>query len=105
MAKFYGKIGFAKMTEVRPDVWKEVITEHDYYGDVLKLSRRLQSSEYLNDNITTNNQISIVADPFAVENFISIRYVKWLEVSWKVVNVDVERPRLILTLGGRYNGS
>jgi hypothetical protein len=105
MAKFYGAIGYAVTSETAPGVWTEGITERNYCGDVIKMSRRWQAGENLNDDLTINNQISIVADPFAYENFHTMRYVKWMGTAWKVSNIDVQRPRLILTLGGVYNGN
>lgn len=104
MAKFYGAIGFATLTETVPGVWKEQIVKHDYYGDLLQNSRRLQTADQLNDNINVTNEISIVADPYANANFHSIRYVEFMGTKWKVSNVKVQYPRLILTLGGVYNG-
>jgi hypothetical protein len=104
MAKFYDVIGYAESNETSPGVWSEVITERKYYGDIIKLSRRWQSGENLNDDLTINNQISIVADAFAWRNFHTMRYVKWMGASWKITNIDVQRPRLILTIGGVYNG-
>lgn len=104
MAKFYGVIGYAETSETAPGVWKEVITERNYYGDVLKISRSWQAGENLNDDLTVNNQISIVADPFAYQNFFAMRYIKWMGAAWKVSKVDVQRPRLLLTIGGVYNG-
>lgn len=106
MAKFYGKVGYANTVETPEDsgIWKEIITERSYFGDVLKISRRLQGSGGINDNVNINNEISIVADPFAYENFKNIRYVEWMGVKWKVPNVTILTPRLILTIGGVYNG-
>ena len=104
MAKFYGEVGYANTTETEPGIWEEVITERMYYGDVLKISRRLVNSGSVNDNLKVNNEISIIADPFAYQNFVNIRYVNWLGASWKVTNVVVQSPRLILSLGGVYNG-
>jgi hypothetical protein len=104
MGKFYGAIGYAETIETAPGVWTESITERNYSGDVIRISRRWQTGENLNDDLTVNNEISIVADPFAYENFHSMRYIKWMGASWKVTNVDVQRPRLILTIGGVYNG-
>lgn len=104
MAKFYGEIGFATLTETAPGVWKEQIAEHKYFGDLLQNSRRLQSADQLNDNINVTNEISIVADPYANANFHSMRYVEFMGTKWKVSNVKVQYPRLILTLGGVYNG-
>lgn len=104
MPKFYGAIGFAEMSETVPGVWEEQILPHNYYGDVIRNSRRLQTGENLNDNINVSNEISIIADPYANQNFHSIRYVEWMGTKWKVTDVEVQYPRLILSLGGVYNG-
>lgn len=104
MAKFYGIIGYSVTEETSPGVWTESITERNYYGDVIRNTRRWQPGEGLNDNLTINNIISIVADPFAYQHFHAIRYIKWMEASWKIDNIEVQRPRLILTIGGVYNG-
>ncbi len=103
MAKFYGNIGYAEMIETRPGVWEEQITDHPYRGELIRNTRRLQSSDKLHDNIVIANEISIIADPFANQNFHSIRYVEFNGAKWKVDNVEVQHPRLILTLGGLYN--
>ena len=104
MAKFYGIIGYAESVEVEPGIWEDQMTERRYYGDLIRNTRRLRSSDKVNDDITTSNEISILADPFAYENFHSMRYVEFMGTKWKVVNVDVQYPRLILSLGGVYNG-
>lgn len=104
MAKFYGKIGYSKTEETAPGVWTEVITERYYSGDVLRNTRRWQSGTSVNDNLEVNNQISIVADPYANENFFSMKYVEWMNSLWKITNVEVQYPRLLLTIGGVYNG-
>ena len=85
-------------------MWKKRITEREYFGDVVRNTRRLQSSENLNDNIIVSNEISIVADPFANENFHSMLYVEFMGAKWKISNVEVQFPRLILTIGEVYNG-
>ena len=104
MGRFYGAVGYAETTETAPGVWKEGYTERNYYGDVQKFSRRLEGSNVINDGISISNVISIIADPYAYEHFSSIRYVKWMGVAWKVSTVEVDRPRLLLTLGGVHNG-
>ena len=104
MAKFYGKIGYCETKEIRPGVWDEVITERIYFGDVNKLSRRLRTEDKVIDNITISNEISILADPFAYENFSTIKYVEYMGAKWKISNVEVKFPRLILVTGGLYNG-
>lgn len=104
MAKFYGVIGYGETKETKPGVWKQEITERNYFGDVLQFIRRWESGEHLNDNLNINNKISIVADPFAYEKFHTMRYVEWMGAKWKVTNVEVQYPRLILTIGDVYNG-
>lgn len=104
MAKWYGKIGYAETVETKPGVWKEQITEREYFGDLPRNSRRLQSSSSLNDNISIANEISILADQFAYQNFHAMRYAEFMDTKWKISNVEVQHPRLILTLGDIYNG-
>ena len=103
MSKYYGSVGYAVMTETAPDVWQEVITERDYSGDVMRLTRRWQGTEHLNDDLIVSNRVSIVADPFAYNNFHLIRYCTWMGTKWKVTNVEVAYPRLNLDLGGVYH--
>lgn len=104
MAKFYGSVGYADTVETAPGVWEEGITERMYFGDLTRNTRRLQSSDTLNDDINVANEISIVADPFANQNFHKMRYVSFMGSKWKIANVEVQYPRLILTIGGVYNG-
>lgn len=105
MAKYHGAIGYSVLSETSRGVSEESIVEHVYYGDIIKNNRKLVPQQTLNDDISVSNQISIVADPFANNNFYSIRYATWMGTRWKVTNVDVQYPRLILTLGGVYNGN
>ena len=104
MAKYYGEIGFAVQKETKPGVWVNEIVPRNYYGDVTNITRRSQSSNQLNDNIVISNEISIIADPYANENFHSIIYVEFMGTKWKVSNVTVQYPRLTLSLGDVYNG-
>jgi len=104
MARYHGNVGYAVQSETRPGVWVEVITERPYYGDVIRNNRRLQNGVSVNDNIVVSNEISIVADPYAYANFHTIRYAEFMGVLWKVTNVDVQRPRLVLSLGGEHVG-
>ena len=103
MAKFYGVVGYAAMTETAPGVWSEHIDERPYYGDVIRNLRRLQGTSNLNDDVNVGNEISILSDPYANQNFHAIRYVEFMGTKWKVTSVDVQYPRLILSLGGVYN--
>ena len=103
MGKFYGQIGYAQTVETSPGVWREEIIEKNYSGDVIKNSSKMRDGQYLNANITIDNRISIVADPFAYQNFSTMRYAKWMGAIWKITSVDVQRPRLILSIGEVYN--
>ena len=103
MPKFYGAVGYAETVEASPGVSVEQITERNYYGDVIRNTRRLQSADKVNADINISNEISIVADPYANDHFYAIRYVLFQGAKWKVSNVDVQYPRLILSLGGLYN--
>lgn len=103
MAKFYGRIGYADTVETRPGSWEEQITERPYFGDLVRNTRRLQGSDKVNDDLNVANEISIVADPYANQNFHAMRYVEFMGAKWKITNVEVQYPRLILTVGGVYN--
>ena len=106
MAKFYGEIGFVfDQVENVPGVFKDSIVKRNYAGDVLRNVSKMQNGENLNDNLTIDNKLSIVADPFANENFYAMRFVNWMGAFWKISSVEVQRPRLILTVAGVYNGS
>ncbi len=104
MAKFYGAIGYSITEEVKPGVYAEKITERMYYGDLQRNTRRLQTASQVNDDIEISNEISIIADPFANENFHLMKYAEFMGTKWKVTSVEVQYPRLILTVGGLYNG-
>ena len=102
MSKWYGVIGFVETVETAPGVWEEQVTKRNYYGELRRNTRRLQSTEYLNDDITISNEIRIVADPYARDHFHSIRYAEFSGSAWKIINVEEQFPGLVLTLGGLY---
>lgn len=105
MAKFRGVVGFAENVEKTPGVHVEEITLRTYSGDIHRNNRRLEFSGNINDNINIANEISILGDTYAFHHFYAIRYVEFGGAKWKVTTVDAtKRPRLVLTLGGLYNG-
>lgn len=104
MAKFYGAVGYGVPTEIRPGIWEDKIVERNYYGDVIRNTRRLESSGQVNDDINISNEISILADPYANENFHLIKYVEFMGTKWNVSTINVQFPRLVLSVGGVYNG-
>jgi hypothetical protein len=103
MAKFFGKIGYIETVETAQSVWEEQKSEIEYYGDVLSNRRTWERSQGVNDDTNVNNRISIVADDKAFKSFHLMRYVEWMGAKWKILSIEVQRPRIILTLGGVYN--
>lgn len=104
MARFYGAIGYITEVETAPGVITNKPIERMYKGELLRSNRRLDNGTDVNDNVSISNQISILADPYANNHIFDMRYVKWRGTAWKVTNVDVEPPRLNLSLGGKYDG-
>lgn len=104
MAKFYGPVGYAEQVQTAPGVWQEQIVEHFYSGDLLRNQMRYQSADKLNDDLNIANEVSILADPFAMKNSGKMRYVGFQGSLWKISSIEVQYPRLILTIGGVYNG-
>lgn len=108
--KFCGAVGYSigtvEETGDREGNWVERMEERKYYGDVLRNTRKWESNnDSINDDTRLNNSFSIVADGYAYEHFAAMKYVKWMGGYWKITNVEVQRPRIILTVGGVYNGS
>lgn len=106
MARFYGEVGYADTVEnpANSGIWTDIITEYSYFGDVVRNTKKLDSSDKVNNDISVNNTISIIADEYALQHFFQIRYVQWAGVLWTVTDVDVDSPRLTLRLGSVYNG-
>lgn len=104
MAKFYGVVGYRETFEFKPGIWRARITERQYYGDVIRrASQQQESSETENGSMKFSNEISIIADMYAYENFINLVYVVWMGQKWTVSRVEVKDRRLILSIGGVYN--
>ena len=104
MARYFGRVGYGESIEGEPGVWADQIVEHSYFGDVIRNARNLREGQNLNADLSVQNSISIVADAYANDHFFAIRYVEWAGVLWTVSAVEVQSPRLLLTLGEVYNG-
>ena len=105
MAKYSGMIGFVKYVEGPYSVHTDTAIEKHYTGDVLQNYRRNEnSSDKISEDLRLNNEISIIANKFAIENFAYMRYVTYLGTKWQITSAKIESPRIILTLGGVYNG-
>ena len=75
MSKWFGKLGFVETKETELSVHSEIVTERDCYGDLTRNTRRLQSGDKVNDDISLANTLSIIADPYIQEHFCFLRYV------------------------------
>ena len=105
MTKWYGKIGYVKQVQTSPSVWRNEETVREYYGEVIRNTSRWSTNpDSTNDDLTINNQISIVSDPFADQNFHSMKWIEFMGAKWKITSVEPKYPRLILTVGGVWNG-
>lgn len=104
MAKFFGVIGFEETQETKPGVFEPAVTERNYSGDILRSSKRNESGDKVNDDITISNQFSIVADKYAYNHIYGMKYLTYMGVKWKVSDVEIQHPRLIINVGGVYNG-
>ena len=104
MSKYFGKIGYGVTEETRPGVFEPRITEREYYGDIVRNVRRYENGGKVVDDLNINMTLSIVADPFAYQNFHQIKYAEYMGAKWKATSVEPQYPRLSITLGGVYNG-
>lgn len=104
MAKFYGLVGFIEQVEISPGVYENRTVEKPYYGDANRITHRSQSADQLNDNFNMSIEFSIISDPYAIRNFRFMRYVKFKGTAWRITSVAEQHPRLILSVGGVYNG-
>ena len=104
MARYCGEIGFSISGVTAPGVYEDAITERKYYGDVTKDFRKDDRTDKVVRDVDIRNTFSVVADPFAFENLSFIKYIKYLGIAWNVESVEVQYPRLIISVGGRWNG-
>lgn len=101
--RFHGKVGYVDTVETKPGLWEEELTFRTYYGDVIQNRKRETIGSKVNADIQVTNQISIVADAYARDHFFKLRCVEWQGALWSVSDVEVQPPRLILSIGGLYN--
>lgn len=102
--KFTGKLGYSITQETSPGIWEDKIVEKDITGDTLSSNYRFENPSDAILDINLQTKISVVIDTYIKDHFGYIKYVKFQGVAWNVKSVDMQYPRLILTLGGLYNG-
>ena len=105
MAKFSGEIGFKFQPDIGSvGVWEPTITEKHYYGDIVNDVYKWNDGSKVNSDLNISNKFSIVANSFAVDNLGCMAYVKWRGVKWRIITAEIFGPRIILYIGGLYNG-
>lgn len=106
MARYYGAIGYGHQTEVPPGsgIHKDVISERQCSGDVLTDSVKSGGDDKVNSDINLGNSFSVLLDGYALENIGAMRYIVWYGGRWSIADVKVQHPRLIIRVGGLYNG-
>ncbi len=105
MARFSGRIGFYVTAETSPGIWEGTVQEKSYRGDTVKEFYNQPQGTELNPGLTLGTKFSIVADKFFLENLGVMRYVTYMGVRWSITKFEIQHPRIILTVGGEYNGS
>ena len=100
-----GVIGYGEQTKIRPGVVEDVIIEKKFRGETVRPpSSGHDEGGKVNDDLKVGVTLSIVAGAYHSTHVHAIRYITWQGKRWKVANVDVAHPRLIMRLGGLYNG-
>lgn len=102
--RFYGEVGYIIPVEKSRGLFVDEEIKRLYSGEFIRMSSSWKNGEGINDDLTLGNRISIVGDPFAYEHFSSIKFVDFGGAKWKVNSIEVSFPRLILSIGGLYNG-
>jgi len=102
--KWFGNIAFSNQVETEPGIWEDKPVIRQYFGDLLRLSKRDQLSDQINRDIAVTNQLSVIADPYLLDSFQNILYVEFMGSKWRVSSVEVGYPRLTLTFGNLYKG-
>lgn len=103
---YYGRIGYVSTSQDpdHPTTWNESVSWRYYPGELSALSHRwMNSAEDSNSNINITNKLSIIADPYMCQNASAIRYVELMGSAWYVDSIQIEYPRIILSVGGVAN--
>lgn len=107
MGKYFGKIGYKTSVETEPGLWEPLIVERPYYGDTLRNYIRNAQAFDMTTSITSpkvNSNISIIADPYAFEQAHNMVYAEYMGAKWTIDSIDPQYPRILITLGGLYDG-
>lgn len=110
MSKFTGLVGFITQEESIPGVWSPIENSKKMRGDLISSSAtngngsRIADSGKVNDDVSLNHRVSLLGDYYTFNNYLNI---KWIQIGGRkleVSSIELQRPRVILTVGGLWNG-
>lgn len=103
MAKFAGLVGYVTQVETVPGVHTIVENPRPMKGDIIRQSSNIQNDDKVNSDIALNHRVSLIGDAYAFGNYFSIRWIQVDGHKWEVSSVEIQRPRIIVSLGGLWN--
>lgn len=105
MAKYAGLVGYGAQVETSPGIWE--FEEKDIFmtGDVIRQVASIRYESKVSPDISISHRISLVADKYALDNYYNIKWAEMDGQKWTVTGVEVQRPRIIVSLGGLWNGN
>lgn len=103
MARFFGQVGYVTQVETVPGVWQNLEKVRKMKGDIIRQNSNNRGSSQLHDDVVLNHRISLIGDAYCFDNYFNLKWVKMDTKKWKVVGVEIQRPRIIVSLGGLWN--
>jgi hypothetical protein len=110
MSKYAGLVGYVTQEESVPGVWSQVEKTSTMKGDIIRQSStngngaRISDTGKINDDISLSHRVSLLGDAYAFNNYYAIKWIKIDGHKWQVTSVELQRPRIIITVGGLWNG-
>lgn len=97
-------LGFSERNvETRPGVWKMQPVELPYRAKILTYNKDYDTGEEVNDDLKLRNRYEIVMKDTALD-YQDMKYIIVKGKKWRVSALEFLAVRIIITLGGVYNG-
>ncbi len=104
MAKYAGLVCYVTQEEKVPGVWTPLENPVLMKGDIIRQSSNYQDNGKINSDISLNHRVSLVGDAYAFDNYYNIKWIMLDGRKWEVTSVEIQRPRIIVSIGGLWNG-